>query len=56
MRRAAQFARKYPYALKCDIRKYFANIDHGILMKQLERVISDPAVLLRASLKNGGEF
>ena len=45
MRRAAQFTRKYPYALKCDIRKYFANIDHEILSNQLARVIGDPRLL-----------
>ena len=45
MRRAAQFARKYPYALKCDIRKYFSNIDHDILTRQLERVIADRRLL-----------
>lgn len=36
MRRAAQFIRQYPYALKCDIRKYFANIDHEILSSHSE--------------------
>lgn len=45
MRRAAQFARKYPVALKCDIRKYFTNIDHEILSNQLARVIGDPRLL-----------
>jgi retron-type reverse transcriptase len=50
MRRAAQLARKYPYALKCDIRKYFANIDHEILSNQLARVIGDQCLL---DLMNG---
>jgi len=50
MRRAAQFARKYPVALKCDIRKYFSNIDHDILTRQLERVIADRRLL---DLMNG---
>ena len=45
MRRAAQFARRYPYALKCDIRKYFANVDHEILSNQLARVIGDLRLL-----------
>jgi RNA-directed DNA polymerase len=31
--------RRYPYALKLDVRKYFASIDHQILKSQLERVI-----------------
>jgi len=32
MRRAARFARKYAYALKCDVRKYFPSIDHDVLL------------------------
>ncbi len=31
MRRAAGFARRWPYALKCDVRKYFPSIDHEVL-------------------------
>lgn len=45
MRRAARFARGYPYALKCDIRKYFAHIDHGILSELLARVVGDERLL-----------
>jgi hypothetical protein len=30
MRRALFFARKYPFALKCDIQKYFPSIDHPV--------------------------
>ena len=30
------------YALKCDIRKFFENIDHGILIGFLEKRIPDP--------------
>jgi retron-type reverse transcriptase len=45
MRRAAQFARRFPYALKCDVRKYFPHIDHGVLLAQLGRVIGDDGVL-----------
>ena len=36
VRRAAG---RHPYVLKCDIRKYFASIDHQILGEELERVI-----------------
>ncbi len=50
MRRAAQFARAYPYALKCDIRKYFAHIDHAILSQLLAKVIGDERLL---ALMNG---
>ena len=32
------------WILKCDIRKYFDNIDHGILKRKLRKVIQDPAV------------
>ena len=40
------------YALCCDIRKYFANIDHAILMGQLERFVDcgPTLALLRAVL------
>ena len=33
------------YCLKCDIRKYFSNIDHDILKKILRRTIRDREVL-----------
>jgi hypothetical protein len=33
------------YFLKCDIRKYFDNIDHGILKQKLSRVFLEPRVL-----------
>lgn len=45
MRRAAQFARRFPCALKCDIRRYFPSIDHDLLMAQIGRVVTDAAVL-----------
>ncbi len=45
MRRAAGFARRFPYALKCDIRKYFPHIDHEILLGLLGRVIGDRRLL-----------
>lgn len=32
------------YFLKCDIRKYFASINHEVLMKKLERVFDDKEV------------
>ncbi|MFH1473222.1 MAG: reverse transcriptase/maturase family protein [bacterium] len=32
------------FVLKCDIRKFFANIDHKVLMKILERHIVDPDI------------
>lgn len=45
MRRAARFARRWPYALKCDIRQYFRHIDHDLLRAALARVIGDRRVL-----------
>lgn len=45
LKRASRFTRRYRYALKCDIRRYFHSIDHGIMMGQLARVIGDQRVL-----------
>ncbi len=33
------------WILKCDIRKFFANIDHTVLLEILSRLISDPDIL-----------
>lgn len=32
------------YVLKCDIKKFFASVDHGILEKIIERHIDDPDI------------
>ncbi len=65
--RLEQFARKVSrnysgpcWALKCDIRKFFASVDHEILFKIIARRISDPRafLLLRKiieSYPNGGD-
>ncbi len=45
MRRALEFAKRFPWAMKCDIRRYFPSIDHGILRERVARVIGDPQVL-----------
>lgn len=45
MRRAAYYTRRFAYALKCDIRKYFAHIDHEILMGLFAKVIGDQRLL-----------
>jgi len=45
MLRAAEFARRFPYAMKCDIRRYFPSIDHEILLARIGRVVADPSVL-----------
>lgn len=44
-RRAAEFARRFPVGLKCDLRRYFPSIDHDILMGRLRRVVADQSVL-----------
>lgn len=38
--RFQHFARGHAYVLKCDIRKYFPNIDHEILMGLIEKKIA----------------
>ena len=45
LRRAHQFTKVWPYALKCDIARYFPSINHEILVSQIERVVGDKAVL-----------
>ena len=45
VQRARQAAAAYPYVLKCDIRKYFASIDHQILNSLLARVLKCPPTL-----------
>jgi len=40
-----QFARTHDYVLKCDIRKFFPSIDHGILKETLRRRIACPDTL-----------
>lgn len=37
--RCRQFTNRYRYALKCDVRKYFESVDHGILVEKLARLI-----------------
>lgn len=43
--RCQQFARRYPYVLQCDIKQFFASVDHVILRQTLARVITDSKVL-----------
>jgi len=45
VRRCQEFARRFPWVLKCDIRKFFPSIDHEILKAQLARKIKDRRVL-----------
>jgi len=39
LERAKWAAARFPYVLKCDVRKYFASIDHQILKLLLEKVV-----------------
>lgn len=39
------YARKYPYVLKCDIRKFFPSIDHAILKQEIRWKIACPDTL-----------
>jgi RNA-directed DNA polymerase len=39
------WARRYPYALKMDVRQYFPSIDHAILKAKLRRRIKDARAL-----------
>ena len=44
-KRAATFASRYPWFLKCDIRKYFDSIPHGKLRERLRRKFKDGRLL-----------
>ncbi len=50
VRRAQHFARAFPYALKCDIKKYFPVIDHDILKQLIRRKIKSNDTLWLADL------
>lgn len=39
--RAQRFALRYPFFLKCDIKRYFESIDHCILKALLRRILKD---------------
>lgn len=43
--RYQRFAGRWRYALKIDVRKYFASIDHALLKAQLRRLFKDPPLL-----------
>jgi RNA-directed DNA polymerase len=45
VKRCQEFARRFRYVLKADIRKYFPSIDHDILKGLIARKIKDPHVL-----------
>jgi retron-type reverse transcriptase len=43
--RYQEFSRKNPFALKCDIKKYFPSIDHELLKAEIRRTIACPDTL-----------
>ncbi len=43
--RYQQYAWKYPYVLKCDIRKFFPSLDHAILKEEIRWKIQCPDTL-----------
>ncbi len=45
LKRVHIFSRKYPYFLKCDIQKFFENIDHNVLKRLLSQMIKDKKLL-----------
>lgn len=49
-----QYAQRFPYVLKCDIRKFFPSIDHEILKQEIRRTIrcADTLLLIDSIIDN----
>ena len=45
LERAAVFARRFPFYLKLDVRRYFDSISHVLLKPQLARLFKEPPLL-----------
>ena len=45
MRRALSLAKTHPWALCCDIQRYFPSISRGVLLNTICRVIADPQLI-----------
>jgi len=45
LQQAQWYAQRFPYFLKCDIRKYFQSVDHSTLNLLLARILKDRRVL-----------
>jgi len=43
--RAQWFARRFPYALQCDVREFFPSVDHAILLDLIARHVACPDTL-----------
>jgi hypothetical protein len=48
--RFTHFARRFPYVLKCDIRRFFPSVDRQILYERLARKLRDEDVLWLSAL------
>jgi RNA-directed DNA polymerase len=53
---AQKMLKQWPYYLKTDVRKYFDNVQHAILLKLISRKIKDSKILLLVEkiILNGG--
>lgn len=45
LNRSQQLARRYPYVLQCDLRQFFASVDHSLLQEIIAGKINDRDVL-----------
>ncbi len=60
MRRALALARLHPWALSCDIRRYFPSVSHEVLMGAVGRVVADTRLtnlirlILESHVPDGG--
>ncbi|MGH9838254.1 MAG: reverse transcriptase domain-containing protein [Blastocatellia bacterium] len=45
VRRAREFSRRFEFYLQCDVRKYFASIEHAALKSLLRRMLKDDRTL-----------
>lgn len=42
---AQRLTRRFPYVVKCDVRRYFASVDHEVLLSLVGRLVKDARVL-----------
>lgn len=56
-RRVMDFVRRNKYVLQCDIRKFYPNMDHDVMMKIIKRKIGDKRILgvLENIVRSGGD-
>jgi group II intron reverse transcriptase/maturase len=46
IQKVQEYVRKYSWGIDLDIAEFFENVNHGLLMKALERHVSEPWVLM----------